>query len=49
MLKHIFSVYTELSLFLFHTSALAGREQEVLKAPISFGRIRHSVIDFHSV
>lgn len=43
--NHIFSVYSELSLFLFHILALTGTEQEVLKAHISVARVRPSVID----
>lgn len=48
-LNYIFNVYTGLSLFLFHILALAGGEQEVLKALVIFAQIRYSVTDMHSV
>lgn len=48
-LNHVFSVYSELSLFLFHILALTGREQEVLKAPISVAGVGPSVRDMLSV
>lgn len=48
-LNHVFSVYSELSLFLFHILALTGREQEVLKAHIGVVGVRPSVRDLLSV
>lgn len=48
-LNHVFSVYSELSLFLFHILALTGREQEVLKAHVGVAGVRPSVRDVLSV